>query len=189
MFNTAPYFGTGNSNVNPLAYNLNFPKAQADALYTSNICIQQIHCQLSGGRFNLTFMLNVKTTAYLSIEIYSNVMHRIQSMTIRYITIASSWATISFYYFMEPFMDDVWAGKSLAFSSSGSLDPVSMTGTVKSFFILTGFDITAADGTNELGLKLSVVRSTSTRVSGTLSSGSSKPVYVKYVSYSCLSYN
>lgn len=148
MFNTAPYFGTGNSNVNPLLYRLNFPTAQPDALYTSNICIQQIHCQLSGGRFNLTFMLDVKTTTYLSVEVYSNLINRIQSMTIRYITIASSWATISFYYFMEPFNGNVWAGNPLSFSSSGSLDPVVMTGTVKSFFILTGFDITAADATN-----------------------------------------
>ena len=64
-----------------------------------------------------------------------------------------------------------------------------MTGTVKYFACLTGFDVTAVSTATELSLILTVAQSTSTSAVGSLSSLSSLPISVKYISYNLLVYN
>lgn len=118
---------------------------------------------------------------------YANNANKIQTITIRYMIVSSSWGAFRFSYLMEPVMSTISIGFPISFTS-GALTPINMTGTIKTFFILTGFDITASDNTNTIGLTLSASRSSDYLV-GTISTLSAKPVSVNYISISALSYN
>lgn len=121
-------------------------------------------------------------------KMWSNTINRIQSMTFRYLIISSAWGTFSFYWFLDPVEMNISSTSSYPFKQSG-LDKVNLTGTVKSFACLTGFDVTASSSTNELSLILTIAQNTSTTMAGTLTSLSSTPISVKYISYNWLSFN
>ena len=159
-----------------------------DTSYKSGIAIQQIYADIPSKAFNITFLLNTKNTGSLMYDMWSNTINRIQSMTFRYLIISSVWGNFAFYWFMDPVDMSISNTSSYPISQTG-LDIVNKTGTVKSFACLTGFDVTANSSTTELSLILTVTQSTSTSMSGTLTSHSLTPIKVKYISYNLLSYN
>jgi len=63
-----------------------------------------------------------------------------------------------------------------------------MTQTVRVFTILNGFDITASDTFNFMGLKLMITRTSSTGIQGVLSTSSTKSINVKYITFQVLTY-
>jgi len=115
-------------------------------------------------------------------------MDVLQSLTIRYLIIASNWGTLSFYWFQDSASSALSSSTSYSFTRTG-LSSVNMTGVVNSFSCLTGFDVTSTTAANELSLILSVTRASATSISGTLSSQSLTPINVGYFSFNLLSYN
>jgi len=187
VFDTSGYYGTSNNVINYLAYSVTFPQPMNDSSYKSGLCIQQIYSQITNGAFNLTFLLDTKNPGSLIFDMWSNIMNNIQTMTIRYLIIDSNWGNFFFYWFQEPIFTSV--SSSSPFTYSESISSINMTGGVKCFSCLSGFDVTASSSTNELSLIHSITVSSSSSFDGTLSSQSNTPISVAYISYNFLYYN
>ncbi len=69
-------------------------------------------------------------------------MDQIQSMTFRYLIISSYWGNLAFYWTLQPVKKGISMYSS--FTTSNSISSVNMTGTVNTFSVLTGFEVTAA---------------------------------------------
>ena len=113
-------------------------------------------------------------------------MDKLRTMTIRYLIIDSSWGVFSFAWLMKPIYTFVSSSTSYNYTMADT--GTNTTGTINSYSSLTGFDVAAASATNELSLVHSITKTLDT-LFGQLTSLSSTPVDVWYISFNILSYN
>ena len=88
-----------------------------------------------------------KSTTNFDIVIWSSMMNKIQTLTLRYLLIASNWGNIDFDWYMFTTTDIVGGGNSVT-DSFKALPFVNMTGGLSTFACISGFDVTAGSTVN-----------------------------------------
>ena len=150
--------------------------------------MQQIYAQLSGQRFYLKLFLHSKQQSSFKIEITSTMMNLIQSLTLRWMVIASIWGNFYGTYLRNGFSTSISNSNPYTWTRNG-LSPINVTGTVNVFSVLLGFDVTASTSINELSIKLDSLVRASTSHAGTLTSDSATSLTLSEFSYSELAIN
>lgn len=125
------------------------------------------------------FGLDVKHQGDLSIEVNSIMMNKISSLTIRYLVVASVWATFSGWWREDSVTPYQTISSSSPYTYSlSTLDYIPPGDTVRVFTVLTGFQVTATAATNELSLLLDVTRTGTTTATVTISTLSSTNLHL-----------
>jgi hypothetical protein len=112
--------------------------------------IQEIYSQIGSKIYNLTFYWDTtmpKSTTSFNIEVSSSMMNKIQTLTLRYLIIASNWGEFDFDWYMYTTTDFLGGGNSVT-DSFTSLPSVNITGGLSTFACISGFDVTAASTVN-----------------------------------------
>ena len=96
MLPTNNYYGTTNTTVSPLLYNITFAKVMNNTSYSLGMGIQEMYADFSSNAYNFTVSLVVRNIGGFSFNIFSNTMDKLSRMTIRYMIIAPNWIPNSF---------------------------------------------------------------------------------------------
>jgi hypothetical protein len=177
------YYPSGSSTVNPLVFTIPLARTMNDTSYKSALAVEQLYGNLNSAKnFNITFALGPRAMGSFSLNIYSSSMNLIQSMKFRYMVIASSWGIFVSYWNTESVNTFVSSTMSYTWTNTG-LNAVNMSGTVKTFSVLTGFDVTATTPIYLLCLKLTTTRISSTTLQGVLTSSNSIPTLLNQISF------
>lgn len=147
VFPTSTYYPSGPSSVNQLVFTIPLTRPMNDTAYKSTVSMQQIYAQLSGQRFYLKLFLNSKQQSSFKIEITSTMMNLIQSLTLRWMVIASIWGNFYGYYQEQSFNTSISSSNPYTWTRNGLL-PINVTGTVNIYSVLLGFDVTASTSIN-----------------------------------------
>ena len=123
-----------------------------DTSYKSTISIGEIHAQILNRAFDFDIFLDYKSQPAFYVFLTSYSMNQIQSLTFRYMVIDSNWGGFVGAYYQE---SPGFIGSGTSISSTNPYSwtqtfvfSVNMTGTVKSYYCLTGFDVLASTGAN-----------------------------------------
>jgi hypothetical protein len=154
-----------------------------DTLYKFGMGIQTLNVLLNNGAYCLYFLQSTVTATSFNIQVTSLYMNYVQSLTINYIIVVSTWGPFSFSWMQDSPNTNI-SNKVSYTNSLPTLNSVNMTGTIKTFYLLTGFFlITTFTTTNELSLILTAQRTTTSTISYTLTSQSYTSFTVKAVSF------
>ena len=115
-------------------------------------------------------------------------MNKIQSLTMRYLLIASNWGKFDFDWYMYTTSDFLDNTSPVSDFFSG-LPSVNITGGVSIFACLTGFDVTTASTITELSVRLSITRTSATRFDYTISSNSATTINFRCVTFLAFFFN
>jgi hypothetical protein len=174
------YYPSGPSTVNPLLFTVTLGRAMNNSNYKSTMAVEHLYAELdSSHRFYINFMLDSKAMGSFKFNIISTSMNKIQSMRFRYMVIDSNWGNFAGFWFQYTAIVIVTSSSSYTWADSG-LTAINMTGTVRTFSVFTGFDITAINTFFVLDLKLTVTRTTSTSIQGVISSSSTTGTLLNY---------
>jgi hypothetical protein len=162
------YYPSGPSTVNPLIFTVTLSRTMNDTVYKSTLAVQQLYGEITSGKnFNINFALNSQAMGSFGLEIYSTTMNLIHSMVFRYMVFASNWGVFVSYWNTKSVNDSIASNSNYTWTDAG-LDAVNMSGTVKTFSVLTGFDVTATTPIYLLCLKLTLTRISSTTRQGVI---------------------
>lgn len=160
--NIAAFQANGTSTVNSQTFVITLVRARNDSNYKSPFAIEHMQADISSKRYDFSLTWYAQTTTLLGVIYNSSSLLKIQSMRFRYLTIETAYGDfLDQWYTLTHSGLNLTAGSNYTSTSSG-IYPVNMSGTIKSFVSITGFNVSVGT-TYELSLRLQIVRSASSR--------------------------
>lgn len=111
-----------------------------DTNYKVAIGLQQLFAQYSNGAYGFYFQTPTNFLTFFTVGVMGMYMSLIQTITINYIVINYNWGNFQFNWIQLSIYPHISSSNSYTNSTivTGTVD---MTGTVKTYSTLTGFDI------------------------------------------------
>jgi outer membrane lipoprotein-sorting protein len=138
-FNTGPYYPSGPSNMN-IIYTFNLWRPMNTSLYKIAYSLEEIYGEIASRLFDFMFKYDGQTTTAATVRLTSSTMNQVKSVRYRIMVIEESWGDFHDWEIYDDPIGSLSSGNPITYNS-GFVNVINMTGTVKTFHLILGFDV------------------------------------------------